>query len=97
VIAHLVKFVAPTDTLETTGMKGFHDRVIPVLQSQPGFDGYLILLNREKGELLGVTLWDSEEHGRLAGARLEQERRTGADEMAAQSPVPVIYDVVARE
>jgi len=54
------------------------------------------LLDREHGKLLGVTLWDTEEHGRLAGARLEQERRTGMTEMGAQSPIPDLYEVLAQ-
>jgi hypothetical protein len=95
-IAHVAEFEGPTDVLEGVGMQGFRDRVIPVLETQPGFDGYLILLNREKGKLLGVTLWDTEENGRLAGARLEQERRTGDEEMGTNSPVPELYDVIAK-
>ena len=48
-------------------MQGFRDRVIPVLEAQSGFEGYL--LNCEKGKLLEITLWDTDENGRLAGAR----------------------------
>ena len=95
-IAHVAEFEGPADVLEGVGMQGFRERVIPVLEAQPGFDGYLILLNREKGKLLGVTLWDTEENGRLAGARLEQERRTGDEQMGTNSPVPELYDVIAK-
>ena len=95
-IAHIAEFEGPAEVLEGVGMQGFRERVIPVLQAQPGFDGYLILLNREKGRLLGVTLWDTEENGRLANARLEQERRTGDAEMGTNSPVPELYDVIAK-
>ena len=94
-IAHIAEFEGPVDVLEGVGMQGFRDRVVPVLEAQPGFDGYLILLNREKGKLLGVTLWDTEENGRLAGVRLEQERRQGDEEMGTTS-VPELYDVVAK-
>jgi hypothetical protein len=96
-IGHVVEFTAPAGVLETAGMQGFRDRVIPVLQAQPGFGGYLVLISREQGKLLGITLWDSEEHGRLAGARLEQERRTGADQMGASSPPAELYEVLARQ
>lgn len=95
-IAHIAEFEGPAGVLEGVGMQGFRERVIPVLQAQPGFAGYLILLNREKGKLLGVTLWDTEENGRLAGARLEQERRTGDEVMGTNSPVPELYDVIAK-
>jgi len=94
-IAHVVEFHGQPDQLETIGMKGFYERVVPVLRAQPGFEGGLTLLNREHGKMLGVTLWDTEENGRLAGARLEQERRTGIAEMDAQSPVPDLYEVLS--
>jgi hypothetical protein len=95
-IAHVVEFNGPADQLENEGMRGFQERVVPVLRAQPGFEGCLTLLNREHGRILGLTLWDTEENGRLAGARLEQERRTGMDEMGAQSPRPDLYEVLAR-
>jgi|SRR5579863_1802306 len=95
-IGHVVEFKAPAEVLETTGMQGFQERVIPVLEAQPGFEGYLILMSREQEKLLGITLWDNEEHGRQAGERLEQERRSGINEMGAQSPLPEVYEVLAR-
>ena len=36
-IAHVAEFHAPSERLETVGMRGFHERVVPVLESQPGF------------------------------------------------------------
>ncbi|HEY5878586.1 MAG TPA: hypothetical protein VIU11_06740 [Nakamurella sp.] len=95
-IAHVVEFHGQSDQLEVIGMKGFHERVVPVLRAQPGFAGCLTLLNREHGKMLGVTLWDTEENGRLAGARLEQERRTGVAEMGADSPQPDFYEVLSQ-
>ena len=95
-IAHIAEFAGPSEVLETLGMDGFRDRVIPVLEAQPGFEGYMILLDRDHNKMLGLTLWDNEENGRLAGARLEQERRTGVDEMGATSPLPTMYDVLAK-
>jgi len=95
-IAHVVEFDGQPDQLEVIGMKGFHERVVPVLRAQPGFAGCLTLLNREHGKMLGVTLWDTEENGRLAGARLEQERRTGVAEVGADSPLPDFYEVLSQ-
>jgi len=95
-IAHVVEFHGQPDQLEVIGMKGFDERVVPVLRAQPGFEGCLTLLNREHGKMLGVTLWSTEENGRLAGARLEQERRTGVAEMGATSPSPDFYEVLSQ-
>ncbi len=95
-IAHVAEFLGQPDQLEIIGMKGFEERVIPVLRAQPGFEGCLTMLNRENGKMLGVTLWDTEQNGRLAAARLEQERRTGMAEMDAASPPPLLYEVLSQ-
>lgn len=94
-IAHVAEFEAPAQVLESTGMEGFRERVVPVLEGQPGFEGYLILISREKGSLLGVTLWDTDENGRQAGARLEEEIKTGAQQMGASADAQY-YEVVAK-
>lgn len=94
--AHVVTFRAPASALEGIGMQGFQERVVPVLRELPGLQGHLILLDREQGELLGVTLWDSEDHARVAGTRLEQERETGVDEMGATSTPGRIYAVLSQ-
>jgi hypothetical protein len=43
-----------------------------------------------------ACLATTSEHGRLAAARLEQERRTGNAEMGAESPIPDLYEVLAQ-
>lgn len=95
-IAHVVEFYGPVEKLEKEGMDGFSERVVPVLRAQPGFEGCLTLLNREQGKIIGVTLWDTDEHGRIAGDRLAQEIRQGEAEMDAQAPPPVLYEVLAQ-
>lgn len=95
-IAHVVEFSAPAEVMETVGMQGFRERVLPVLESQPGFLGNVTLLDRGQDRLLGITFWDTDENGRLAGERLERERTTGVGEMDAQSPPPILYEVLDR-
>ncbi|MDQ3734510.1 MAG: hypothetical protein M3400_11020 [Actinomycetota bacterium] len=95
-IAHVVEFQGPTEVLENVGMDGFNERVLPILRAQPGFEGCLNLLDRERGKLLGVTLWDTHENGELADARLAQEIRQGETEMGAQAPPTVLYDVLTQ-
>ena len=50
-IAHVVEFQGEPDELEAIGMKGFHERVVPVLRAQPGLEGKLTLFNRESGKM----------------------------------------------
>lgn len=50
----------------------------------------------EQSRILGITLWDTEENGRLAGIRLNQERHTGETEMGAASAVVGMFEVMSR-
>jgi hypothetical protein len=93
--SHVVNFKAPAEKLETVGMQGFRERVVPVLNDLPGYKGSLILLDRVQGELLGFTLWDTEEQARTADTRLEQERQTGMEQMGATSAAN-IYEVLVQ-
>ena len=39
----------------------FRERVLPQLQQMDGFKGFVALGDRQRGKLLGVALWESEE------------------------------------
>ncbi len=39
----------------------FRAQVLPRLQQMEGFKGFVVLGDRQKGKLLGVALWESEE------------------------------------
>lgn len=94
--ADVVSFKAPAEKLETVGMQGFRERVVPVLNDLPGYKGSLVLLDRVQGEILGLTLWDTEEHARTADTKLERERQTGMEEMGATSAPAKIYEVLVQ-
>ena len=37
------------------------EHVLPALRQQAGFSGFLVLLERASGKVLGLTLWESEQ------------------------------------
>jgi heme-degrading monooxygenase HmoA len=37
------------------------EHVVPLLKQQDGFKGFIALGNRQSGELIGVSLWESEQ------------------------------------
>ncbi len=39
----------------------FREQVLPQLQQLDGFKGFIVLGDRQRGKLLGVALWESEE------------------------------------
>jgi hypothetical protein len=48
--------------------------VHPAVSAERGYVGYLVLGNRETGDALGVTLWDSERDREISDARARQIR-----------------------
>ena len=43
------------------GHREIEEHLIPALRMQPGFSGGLLLANPQKGKVLAVTLWESEQ------------------------------------
>ncbi len=39
----------------------FREQVLPQLQQMDGFKGFVALCDRQRGKLLGIGLWESEE------------------------------------
>jgi heme-degrading monooxygenase HmoA len=42
------------------GLSQVREHVLPLLQQQDGFKGFIALGNRQSGELIGITFWESE-------------------------------------
>jgi heme-degrading monooxygenase HmoA len=42
------------------GLSQVREHVLPLLQQQDGFKGFIALGNRQSGELIGVSFWESE-------------------------------------
>jgi heme-degrading monooxygenase HmoA len=49
----------PSDEMDE-GLSQVREHVLPLLQQQDGFKGFIALGNRQSGELIGVSFWDSE-------------------------------------
>jgi heme-degrading monooxygenase HmoA len=43
------------------GLHDIREHVLPILQQQDGFKGFIALGNRQSGELIGITFWESEQ------------------------------------
>jgi len=42
------------------GLRDVKEHVLPLLHQQDGFKGFITLGNRQSGELIGITFWESE-------------------------------------
>ena len=76
-----------TDEMEE-GLREVRVHVLPLLKQQDGFKGFIALGNRQSGELIGITFWESEQ---AMQASEELGDRTRSD--TAQAMGDVIEDV----
>ena len=41
------------------GLRDVKEHVLPLLQQQDGFKGFIALGNRQSGKLIGITFWEA--------------------------------------
>lgn len=82
--ARHVTVTGSADKLEA-GIKSVREDVIPVLKGCSGFRGQLLLVDRDKGRAIGISLWDSEEDMLASEAKVAAARQQTADHVDATS------------
>jgi heme-degrading monooxygenase HmoA len=60
VFARVSEFEARPERLDEMNREGV-EHVLPALKMQNGFNGGLVLADRQSGKVLAVTLWESEQ------------------------------------
>jgi heme-degrading monooxygenase HmoA len=75
----------------------FEERTVPVLQGLDGYEGYVLLGDRQSGAAMAVTYWASEEALRASEEAVKQERERAAETAeASASPTIERYEVLAQ-
>jgi hypothetical protein len=70
------------------------DRVLPVLRECAGFKGQLLLVDRDKGEAIGISLWDTEENMNASEEKVAAARQQTATEVGASAtPDVALYEL----
>jgi heme-degrading monooxygenase HmoA len=72
-------------------MKLTEDTIIPAYQEHPGFKGYILLSDGEKG--VAITLWDSEEN-RQSSEQIAQRMIGELKGILAEPPLTENFDVL---
>jgi quinol monooxygenase YgiN len=86
----------PPDRIEDV-QPAVRDVVDAALRDEAGYIGYLVLGNRDSGQVIGITLWEDEatrgqSDVKAAQLRPEVEQATGGT-MRAVEGYEVLYDV----
>lgn len=75
-------------------IRSVREQVLPVLQGCDGFKGQLLLVDRDKGEAIGISLWDSEENMNASEDKVRQARQATADQVdAGAAPEVRLYEL----
>lgn len=70
------------------------DVVLPVLRGCKGFKAQLVLLDRENGEVIGLSLWESEDDMHASEEPVRAARQQVAAALQAGAPPDVrLYEV----
>ena len=75
-------------------VQSVREHVLPVLQGCAGFKGQLLLVDRDKGEAIGISLWDTEENMEASEEKVAAARQQTADNVGASDvPEVALYEM----
>ena len=94
--ARVVTFQGDPAKMQEMGTM-FPQRVLPVLKQQRGFKGVTVLLDRERGKALGISLWESADAADAAMAVIGPMRQEQAATMGSSAPPAEGFEVIFRE
>jgi len=77
------------------GIANFRDNVVPYAKSDGR--GAILLINRESGKAVSVTLWEDEEAMRASEESANALRADAAQQMGAEQPTVERYEVAVFE
>jgi heme-degrading monooxygenase HmoA len=77
----------------------YRESILPEVRQLPGFKGRTVLVDRSKGKVITLTLWESEADARASGEGSAFMQATVAQfaPFYAAPPVIEIYEVAAQE
>ena len=79
------------------GIASFRDNTLPAIK-EAGGSGGVLLIDRESGEALAITLWPDEAAMRASEERANELRRAASEELgAAGQPSVARYEVAVFE
>jgi heme-degrading monooxygenase HmoA len=93
--ARVISAQSPPDGLD--GVIRFMEEQLPQAQAQPGFKGFYLLSNRDTGDLVTISLWDTQESAKPVEARAARLTSQAAQSLGVTSDPVKVYQVeVAR-
>ena len=79
------------------GIRTFRDQTTPLVQGQPGFHGAYLLVDRQQGKALAISLWETQEAMQQSEQAVAQQRTQAAQQMGGSTPTVDRYEVAFTE
>jgi heme-degrading monooxygenase HmoA len=79
------------------GLREIREDVLPQLQQQDGFKGFIVFDNRQSGKMVGFSLWESEQAMRASEEVADRTRRESAETMSGTIAGVERYEVALFE
>ena len=92
--ARVTRLSGPADSVDA-GIENFRTNVLPFTREEG--KGAILLVDRDSGEAIGITLWEDEEALRASEERANALRANVADQMGADQPTVARYEVAVFE
>jgi heme-degrading monooxygenase HmoA len=71
----------------------FAQEQLPGIQARPGFRGFYLLTDRDTGDLMTISLWDTQDDVRHVEASAAQVRSAAAEATGVAQPPAKVYQV----
>ena len=75
------------------GLRHVREQVLPFMQQQDGFKGFIVLSDRQTGKVIGVSLWESEQALRASEEAGDRARGDSAEVVSASGVDVERYEV----
>jgi heme-degrading monooxygenase HmoA len=93
--ARLSRFAGLTPERLQAAIDQFRDEALPFFEQQPGYEGMLLLANRNAGTAAGVSFWSTERDMDRSEKLADQSRKAAmATGAPAQEPLVDRYEVI---
>ena len=79
------------------GVRTFQEQTLPLIQGQPGFQGVYLLADRQQGQALAISLWESQAAMQQTEQAVAQQRTQAAQQMGGPEPTVDRYEVAFTE
>ncbi len=79
------------------GISQYREQTIPAVRSMAGFKGAYLLVDRNSGKSMGITMWDTEKDLKASAAAADKLRAQASKVTgSSSSPLVEIYEVAAQ-